>query len=117
LSASSAYCLLTLNSCQLAAGISSPGMATKAQHADPYLRFLPLLRALREEASLTQRELGSRLKKPQSWIYNCESGNRRMDVTEFIAWVRACGFDPEPAFARLLKLLSSLTGRRSKLPG
>lgn len=61
-----------------------------------------LLRTLREEAGLTQRELGKRLKRPQSWVYNCETANRRVDVAEFIAWVRACDVDPEAAFARFL---------------
>ena len=77
-------------------------MATKAQHGDPYQAFLPVLRALRDEAGLTQRALGGRLGKPQSWVYNCESGNRRVDVTEFIAWTRACGADLAAAFDRVL---------------
>jgi hypothetical protein len=46
------------------------------------------------------------LKKPQSWVYHCETGNRRVDVTEFVAWARACGADPEVAFARLVVVLS-----------
>jgi transcriptional regulator with XRE-family HTH domain len=77
-------------------------MGTKAQHSRNYRRLLELLRALREEAGLTQRELGKRLKKPQSWVHNCETANRRLDVTEFIAWTRACDITPEVAFARLL---------------
>jgi hypothetical protein len=79
-------------------------MATKAQHAVPYRQIPPFLRALRGEARLTQRDLGKRLKKPQSWIYNCETGNRRVDVTEFVAWARACELDPREAFARFLDL-------------
>ena len=78
-------------------------MATKAQHALPYERLPKFLRALREGAGLTQRELGARLQKPQSWVYNCETANRRVDVTEFVAWAAACGVDPEAAFARFLK--------------
>jgi hypothetical protein len=27
---------------------------------------------------------------------------RRVDVTEFIAWAKACGADPQDAFARFL---------------
>ena len=80
-------------------------MATKAQHAPPYQRLPGLLRTLREEAGLTQRQLGQRLGKPQSWVYNCETANRRVDVTEFIAWARACDVDPRVAFARLLELI------------
>jgi transcriptional regulator with XRE-family HTH domain len=77
-------------------------MATKAQHAPLYRKLPPFLRALREEAGLTQRDLGNRLKKPQSWIYNCETGNRRVDVTEFIAWARACKLDPRDVLTRFL---------------
>jgi transcriptional regulator with XRE-family HTH domain len=80
-------------------------MATKSQHGKDYQQVPGFLRALREEAELTQRELGRRLKKPQSWVYNCETGNRRVDVTEFIAWARACKVDPEDAFAHFLELI------------
>jgi transcriptional regulator with XRE-family HTH domain len=77
-------------------------MATKAQHAIPYRRLPPFLRTLREEAGLTQRDLGKKLGKPQSWIYNCETANRRVDVTEFIDWAVACNVAPATAFARFL---------------
>ncbi len=69
-------------------------------------RVLPgFLRQMREKAGLTQREMGKRLKKPQSWVYNCETANRRVDITEFIAWAKACEVKPQTAFARLLKEL------------
>jgi transcriptional regulator with XRE-family HTH domain len=77
-------------------------MATKAQHVPPYQRLPTFLRTLREEAGLTQRELGKRLGKPQSWVYNCETANRRVDVTEFTGWATACDLDPRVAFARFL---------------
>ena len=79
-------------------------MATKSQHARSYQRLPGFLRTLRDEAGLTQRELGKRLKKPQSWVYNCESANRRVDVAEFIAWAKACGAEPAVAFGRFLAL-------------
>jgi transcriptional regulator with XRE-family HTH domain len=77
-------------------------MATKADHADGYGRLPGFLRTLREAAGLTQRDLGGRLGRPQSWVYNCETGNRRVDVTEFAAWAVACGADPPDALARFL---------------
>ena len=80
-------------------------MATKSQHNRMY-RVLPgFLRELREKAGLTQRELGKRLKKPQSWVHNCETANRRLDITEFIQWVKALDLDPKKAFNKLLKEL------------
>ena len=51
---------------------------------------------------MTQREIGKRLGKPQSWVYNCECTNRRVDITEFVAWVKACEVDPKAAFEQLL---------------
>ena len=75
-------------------------MATKAQHEKHYQTVPALLRKLREECELSQRALGDKLKRPQSWIYNCECGNRRVDVGEFAEWATACGVEPEKAFRR-----------------
>ena len=74
----------------------------KAQHSPEYRPVPALLRKLREEAGLTQRDLGKRVGKPQSWVYNCESANRRVDLAEFIVWCRGCGADPGGAFKRAL---------------
>ena len=76
----------------------------KAQHSPAYRLLPPLLRRLREAAGMTQRDLGKKMRKPQSWVYNCETSNRRVDVTEFVAWVRACDADPQEAFALFLGL-------------
>lgn len=78
-------------------------MPTKAQHTRAYARIPALLRSFREEAGLTQRELGKLIRKPQSWIYNCETGNRRVDMAEFCDWCTACQVDPVVALRRFLK--------------
>lgn len=78
-------------------------MATKSQHASAYRPLPGFLRSLREAAGLTQRDLGKRMRKPQSWIYNCETANRRVDVVEFIEWARCCGLDPSEAFRLFLE--------------
>ena len=95
---------LTLNPCQASIDLSSAGMATKSQHSPAYQPLMALLRALREEAELTQRELGEWLEKPQSWVHNCEVGNRRVDVAEFAAWAMACRVEPATALSRFLTL-------------
>ncbi len=77
-------------------------MATKSQHAVAYRPLPGFLRSLREAAGLSQRDLGKRLKKPQSWIYNCETANRRVDLVEFIEWARCCDADPAQAFLLFL---------------
>lgn len=40
---------------------------------------------------MTQREVAKVLNKPPSWIARIESRERRMDLVEFIAIVRALG--------------------------
>lgn len=77
-------------------------MAIKSQHNLKYRPFPQFLRELRETADLTQRQLGKILNKPQSYIYNCETANRRVDITEFIEWSKGCGVSPEKAFRRYL---------------
>ncbi len=77
----------------------------KAQHATEYRAVPGRLRSVREAAGLTQRALGDRLGRPQSWVYNCETANRRVDVMEFAAWCRACGVDPVDSFTHLLAQL------------
>jgi c-di-GMP-binding flagellar brake protein YcgR len=74
----------------------------KSQHTSAYQKLPKFLKTMRENAKMTQRQLGARIKKPQSWVYNCETANRRMDVTEFIAWSQACEIDPREAFARFV---------------
>jgi transcriptional regulator with XRE-family HTH domain len=78
----------------------------KAQHSTAYRTLPALLRGVRESAGITQRELGQRLKKPQSWIYNCESSNRRVDVSEFVLWCEACDADPLTLFAQVVSRLA-----------
>lgn len=77
-------------------------MCSKAQHAGRYRMIPILLKKLREDANLTQRQLGANLGCPQSWVYNCETANRRVDIGEFIDWALACGVDPLDSFQKLL---------------
>lgn len=73
---------------------------------DPGYQPIPgFLRQLRTEADLSQRALGERLQKPQSWVQNCEIGSRRVDVREFIAWASACEVGPKVAMHRLLAVM------------
>jgi transcriptional regulator with XRE-family HTH domain len=89
-------------------------MGTKAQHTDAYQHLPRFLAELRDGAGLTQRELGEKLDRPQSWIHNCESANRRVDVTEFIAWAAACGVEPLAAFTRFLDATEAQPKRETK---
>ena len=62
-----------------------------------------MLRKIREEAGLTQRELAKRLRLTHSLIHNCEASERRVDVMEFADWCTACGREPVEVLKELLK--------------
>ncbi len=64
-------------------------------HFDPVAaRLRRHLREMRLRAGLTQTALGRRLNHTQQWVYKVETGERRLDVIEFIEVARAIGFDP-----------------------
>jgi transcriptional regulator with XRE-family HTH domain len=66
-------------------------MATKSQHDLGYRRLRKRLREWRLEAGFTQRALAAKLKRPHSFVYKSEVGNRRIDPTELARWCVACG--------------------------
>ena len=78
-------------------------MPTKPQHARRYVRVPKLLRALRDQAGLSQRQLAKQVSQPQSWVYKSECGIRRVDIAEFCEWCRACGVLPESAIRSFLR--------------
>ena len=57
-------------------------------------RLQELLVQARKQANLTQAELSSRLKRPQSFVSKYERGERRLDVVEFVEVAKALGIDP-----------------------
>ena len=82
----------------------------KTVHSSDQATFCALMVAARKQAGLTQHELARRLKRPQSFVAKYEGGERRIDVIEFVAIVRAIGADP-------IKLLRDLmAGKLSGQP-
>jgi transcriptional regulator with XRE-family HTH domain len=59
----------------------------------------------RTRAGVTQVELAGRLGRPQPFISFVERGERRVDVIEFYAIMKALDADPEEAFRELISKL------------
>lgn len=76
-------------------------MGTRPQHSAAYRRLCHLLRDYRGDADLTQRALAAKLRKPHSYVYKVENGERRIDPVEFVAWCKACGVSPPVAIAEV----------------
>lgn len=53
-----------------------------------------MLRRMRTDAGLTQRDLAEKLRMHNTMVHRSEIGDRRIDPVEFSAWCRACGADP-----------------------
>ena len=52
------------------------------------------LKKTRLNASLRQIDLAKILKKPQSYVSKIESGERNLDVIEFLSYIAALGIEP-----------------------
>ncbi|HWB00855.1 MAG TPA: helix-turn-helix transcriptional regulator [Pirellulales bacterium] len=77
----------------------------KTQHTAEYAALCKELRAARDHASISQRELAKRLKVPHSWVAKVEIGERRIDLVEFCHFMAACGLDPTVVSTRLIRRL------------
>ena len=61
------------------------------------------LLSARKAAKLSQAELASRLKTSQTAIARIESGERRIDVVEFIDFARVLKVDPREILSQLMQ--------------
>jgi len=65
----------------------------RSTHDPRYRRVIDALADARRSAGITQAELASRLGKRQQFISKYESGERRLDVVEFVDISRALELD------------------------
>lgn len=73
---------------------SSHEDAVKSTHTHEYAAFMEGLIRARKKGGLTQRTVADKLGKPQSFVSKYESGERRLDVVEFLQIARVLGEDP-----------------------
>ena len=70
--------------------------------------------AMRKSAGLTQRKLADAVGREQNYIGRIETGQRRVDLVEFMIICRACGANPVVETNRLAKLLNELLPGRPR---
>ena len=73
----------------------------KSVHTKEYRALRAELRAAREAAGLSQRDLAAKLSVPHSWVAKVEAGERRIDVVELIWLASACGDDATRIVSRI----------------
>jgi transcriptional regulator with XRE-family HTH domain len=64
--------------------------------------LLAALREARKQAGLSQQEVARRLKRPQSFVSAYESGDRKIDVLEFLRIAKAMNTDPRELLKRVM---------------
>lgn len=63
-------------------------------HSSRYTKLRAALIRARLDAGLTQVVLADRLQRPQSFVSKFETGERHLDVLEFVELCEAIGVDP-----------------------
>jgi transcriptional regulator with XRE-family HTH domain len=64
--------------------------------------LIEMLVEKRENAGITQSELATRLGEYQSLVARLESGQRRVDVVEFLDLAMILNFEPDEILKRLM---------------
>lgn len=74
---------------------------TKSVFTKRYERLRLLLVEARRSAGLSQAELATKLRRPQSFVSKYERGERRLDVIEFLDIVETLGLNGGALLANL----------------
>ena len=82
-----------------------------SRHTDRYKSLQDALRGARKAAGLTQAQVGDRLGRQQSFVNKYESGERRLDVIEFLDVAVAIESDPVAMLRSLIRSDKSARGR------
>lgn len=63
------------------------------EYEDAYKIFADRLRGAREMACLTQKQVAKAIKRPQSFVAKCETGERRVDFIELMLFISVYKID------------------------
>lgn len=72
-----------------------------SRHTARYKKLQVALKSARAAAGMTQAQVGEQLGRPQSFVNKYESGERRLDVVEFLDVARILGVKPHLVLRKL----------------
>ena len=67
-----------------------------------YGRLRSIFKQRREELGLSQRQLATRIRRDKNFVNLFETGDRSMDVVEFLPYCKALRLDPIEVMRQLL---------------
>lgn len=77
-----------------------------------YQLLLATLKEARRDRLITQKALADALRKPQSFVFKYESGERRLDVAEMAHIARLLGLEPVKLVKNMAKDVAPLPSNR-----
>ena len=86
----------------------------KAIHSPRHQRLAEILAEKRQDTGLSQAEVAAVLGRHQPFIANIESGERRVDVAEFLDIAEILHLNVDAAIAELRRLPGSTTKRKAR---
>jgi transcriptional regulator with XRE-family HTH domain len=72
------------------------------------------VKELRKKAGLSQRQLADALGREQNFVARIETGQRRVDLIEFVQICRACGAEPMDETTKLVRVIADLAPMRRR---
>ncbi len=78
---------------------------TKSLYTKEWEALLQLLKDLRDEQNWTQTQVAERLGRPQSAVSKIEAGERKLDVCQFVDYVKTLGADPVEVMRRFMRAI------------
>ena len=76
---------------------------TKSLYTAEWEILLKTLKNVREKQGWTQQQLAKKLGRPQSLVAKIEAGERKLDVCQFIDYMRILEADPVAVMRRIMK--------------
>ncbi|MCC6797325.1 MAG: helix-turn-helix transcriptional regulator [Candidatus Hydrogenedentes bacterium] len=76
---------------------------SRSVFTEAYAAFRTILIDARNKAGLRQVEVAQKIKRPQSFVSKYESGERRLDVIEFLEIAKVLGINAEKVVRELGK--------------
>ena len=84
----------------------------RSLHTAAHRELVSAVVALRRAAGLTQRQLAERLGREQNFVGRVETGQRRIDLVEWVMICRACGVEAEAELPAVVRRVASLIPAR-----
>jgi len=89
----------------------------KTIHTPEYAIVRDILRAARQKAGLSQRDIAARLKVLPSWVAKVELMERRVDVVELVRILHACGADVNATLVQVAQAIPTADESRPRKRG